>query len=197
MTPAAAYRGRMVRHDCEHHATYQPENHAHRDQLCDSEVVSSWQNPASGEVRTVTQLVGKDPMTISLDVLTAAGHPQTRVSALIYRLRVMHGVAGGEARGNGFLGLQPQDFPKRLTQVRDTVCHACCDGNRAEVRRCGIYDCPAWAFRMGHNPHNPRRGVNPFPVSHFNRLSTLPKGRARPLAISAHRAHQLSPMGTL
>ena len=110
------------------------------------------------------QLVGKDPMTIPLDVLRAAGHPQARVRDVILRLRVMHGVAEGEARADGFLGLQPRDFPKRLTDIRETVCAACCGGKKTEIRRCAIYDCPAWAFRMGRNPHNPRRGVNPFHV---------------------------------
>lgn len=164
-----ATRGRMVRGDGDRYATYQPENHAHRDQLCDIEIVSSWRNPATGEVRTVTQFVGKDPMTIPLDVLTAAGHPQAAVRSVILRLRVMHGVDIGEARHDGFLGLRPQHLPKRLTQVRDTVCAACCDGNKAEIRRCAIYDCAAWAFRMGRNPHNPRRGhnkgINPFALS--------------------------------
>jgi len=100
-------------------------------------------------------------MDIPLDVLSAAGHPQTRVSALIFRLRVMHGVVEGEARGDGFLERQSQDFPKRLTEVRDVVCMPCSGDSFAEIRRCAIYDCPAWAFRMGRNPHNPKRGQRP------------------------------------
>ena len=48
-----------------------------------------------------------------------------------------------------------------LTDIRDAVCAPCSDDNLAEVRRCATYDCPAWAFRMGRNPHNPRRGVKP------------------------------------
>ena len=51
--------------------------------------------------------------------------------------------------------------PERLTEIREAVCVPCSGGNLAEVRRCAIYDCPAWAFRVGHNPHNPRRGVKP------------------------------------
>ena len=28
-------------------------------------------------------------------------------------------------------------------------CMGCCGGNRAEVRRCHIRDCPLWWYRMG------------------------------------------------
>ena len=31
----------------------------------------------------------------------------------------------------------------------------------AEVRRCATVDCPFWPYRMGRNPHNPRRGERP------------------------------------
>jgi hypothetical protein len=31
-----------------------------------------------------------------------------------------------------------------------------------EVRRCAIIDCPLWPYRMGKNPHNPKRGANPL-----------------------------------
>jgi hypothetical protein len=34
--------------------------------------------------------------------------------------------------------------------------------NAAETRRCTTIHCPFWPYRMGTNPHNPRRGVNPF-----------------------------------
>jgi len=138
----------MVRREGERHAGYQPENHEWRDVLCDRD--------DNG------RLVGKDPMTLPLDVLSASGHPRAFVSNVVFRLRVMHGVAEGEARHDGFLGLQPKDFPKRLTTIRETVCMPCSSDNKAEVRRCPIYDCPAWPFRMGRNPHNPRRGRNPF-----------------------------------
>lgn len=156
MTPKpvgpVAYRGKMTK------AGWQPENHEWRDELCDTVVVSSWTNPETGKTRTVTKLVGKDPMTLSLDVLSAAGHPQTRASALVFRLRIMQGQDTGEMRDDPL----PFPAPRRLTEVRD-YCLGCSNGSVYEVRRCPIYDCPAWAFRMGHNPHNPRRGVNPFP----------------------------------
>ena len=101
-----AYRGRMVRPDGERHAVYQPENHLHRDQLCDNDIVSTWRNPTTGEVRTVTKLVGKNPMQIPLHVLTAAGHPKAAVRSVLTRLRVMHGVDHGREGDDGFLGLQ-------------------------------------------------------------------------------------------
>jgi hypothetical protein len=48
----------------------------------------------------------------------------------------------------------------RLKQLRQH-CLTCAE-NAAEVRRCGVIDCPMWAYRLGRNPHNPRRGRNPF-----------------------------------
>jgi hypothetical protein len=135
---AVAYRGRMT-------ATgYQPENHQWRDWLCDRDENGN--------------LVGKDPMSISLDVLNASGHPQTRASALVFRLRIMQGTDAGEMRDDPL----PFPQPKRLKRDVRQYCLGCCGGNDAEVRRCAIYDCPAWPYRMGRNPHNPRRGVNPF-----------------------------------
>ncbi len=35
-------------------------------------------------------------------------------------------------------------------------CLDCCGGNRAEVRRCHIRDCPLWWYRMG----NPSKAEN-------------------------------------
>jgi hypothetical protein len=90
--PPVAYRGRMVPQPGSRHRGYQAENHEWRDWLCDRD--------SNGN------LVGKDPMTIPLDVLTASGHPYARAAAVIYRLRIMHGVDTGEARHDGFLGPQ-------------------------------------------------------------------------------------------
>jgi hypothetical protein len=41
-------------------------------------------------------------------------------------------------------------------------CLECVGHNSAEVRRCSTFRCPFWPHRMGSNPHNPRRGRNPF-----------------------------------
>ena len=60
---------------------YEPENHAWCDWLCDRD--------RNG------RLVGKDSMTIPLDVLSASGHPYARAAAVILRLRVMHGSTPG------------------------------------------------------------------------------------------------------
>ena len=81
---------------------YQPENFEWRDWLCDRDPNGN--------------LVGQTRCDIPLDVLSASGHPQATARSVVFRLRVMHGVDGGEARGDGFLGLQPEDFPKRLTK---------------------------------------------------------------------------------
>lgn len=140
---AVAYRGRMVRREGARYATYRPENHEWRDWLCDRDKDG--------------RLVGKDPMTIPPEILAASGHPDPSpagVKAVVSRLKRMQNPdleAGGEL---------PFETPTRLTNIREKVCTPCSSDNLAEVRRCAIYDCPAWAFRMGHNPHNPRRGQN-------------------------------------
>jgi hypothetical protein len=129
-----AYRGRMTRDG------YQPENHQWRCYLLDD----------AGH--------GRDPMALSLDVLSASGHPRASVRSVSTRLRVMHGTDHGREGTESGDGMGPI----RLTTIREEVCMPCSAGNRAEVRRCPIYDCPCWPYRMGRNPHNPRRGKNPF-----------------------------------
>ena len=136
-----AYRGRMTP------AGYQPENHEWRDWLCSRNVDG--------------RLTGKDPMLLPIGLLAAAGHPNPSpggIRGVLLRLRVMHGVHQGEARHDGFLGLGPDDLPKRVTEIREAVCKPCSSGSLAEIRHCAIYDCPCWPFRMGKNPHNPQRG---------------------------------------
>jgi hypothetical protein len=51
------------------------------------------------------------------------------------------------------LGLRPRST---LAVIR-AKCLDCCAGNKAEVRRCAMIDCPAWAYRMGSNPFRHRR----------------------------------------
>jgi hypothetical protein len=59
------------------------------------------------------------------------------------------------------LGDEPIDPTiRRLTELR-RHCLTCAE-NAAEVRRRSIIDCPLWPYRMGRNPHNPQRGINPF-----------------------------------
>lgn len=40
---------------------------------------------------------------------------------------------------------------RRLTRARAIrlKCRDCCCGSAAEVRRCEIYDCALWTYRMG------------------------------------------------
>ena len=93
--------------------------------------------------------VGRDPMTIPSDVLTAAGHPPRRTSAVVSAL-------------SAALDLDLRaEFD--LVEYRDLrrYCLTCADSSGA-VRHCAIINCPAWGFRMGRNPHNPKRGRNPF-----------------------------------
>jgi hypothetical protein len=46
------------------------------------------------------------------------------------------------------LGLSRQTL---LSAIR-AKCVDCCAGNKIEVRRCGMVDCPSWPFRMATNP---------------------------------------------
>lgn len=51
-------------------------------------------------------------------------------------------------------------------------CLECCCGNRAEVRRCHIGDCPLYPYRLGRNPRRAGIGGKPqlsesFPTSDF------------------------------
>jgi hypothetical protein len=141
-----AYRGKMVRKNGDRVARYQPKNREFLDQLCERDLDG--------------RPTGKDPMTLSLDLLAASGHPKDTARSVVYRMRIMHGVDTGELRGEGFLSCQSLDFPKRLTAIREKFCMPCSSDRASEVRRCPIIDCPAWAFRMGRNPHNPARGKN-------------------------------------
>jgi hypothetical protein len=94
---------------------------------------------------------GKDPMSLDLAVLTAAGHPpppSSGAKAIIGRLR---DIPVGDRT--------PEDGPWRLTNLRQ-ICMGCA-GDRALVRRCVCIECPIWPYRMGRNPHNPKRGHKP------------------------------------
>jgi hypothetical protein len=95
---------------------------------------------------------GKDPMTIPVEILTAAGHPPRRTYQLVAAYRAGDG-------GDCFMQL---DGVREYADIRPRVCLPCTDGNDAEVRRCSTINCPLWPYRMGKNPHNPKRGVNPF-----------------------------------
>ena len=94
--------------------------------------------------------VGRDPLTIPTEILTLAGHPRRRTRDLI---AAFNNATGGENLGR-----------ERVSGYRAirSWCLACLDGNAAEVRRCSTINCPFWAFRLGKNPHNPKRGRDPF-----------------------------------
>ena len=92
--------------------------------------------------------IGRDPMSISLEILTASGHPPRRTSRLVAAL-------------SRALDLDLSGYAIR--KYRDLRRHCLdCAENSAEVRRCAIINCPFWPYRMGRNPHNPKRGTNPF-----------------------------------
>jgi len=51
---------------------------------------------------------------------------------------------------------------KRLTPVKAirAYCIDCSGGNRAEVKRCELDDCPLFPYRMGRRGDRPRKNVN-------------------------------------
>lgn len=91
---------------------------------------------------------GRDPLALPPSVLERAGHMRDCARGVVQRYNRAYDTA--------------HDTAARLTQLRDSLCMPCRQDNRAEVRRCRIIDCPAWPYRMGKNPHNPRRGKDPF-----------------------------------
>jgi hypothetical protein len=110
---------------------YQPENHQWLDHLLERDEHG--------------KLVGRDPMTVDLDVLKNAGHPPRRTNAL---------VAAWSDRGD-----EPLFAPiKEVRDIREH-CLGCSAGASREVRECRIINCPFWAYRR--NPHNPMRGKKP------------------------------------
>jgi hypothetical protein len=93
--------------------------------------------------------IGHDPMSIPLDVLTSSGHPRRRTSSVVAALsKALE------------LNLAKNYALVEYADLR-RYCLDCSEGT-AEVRRCAIIDCPFWPYRMGRNPHNPKRGTNPF-----------------------------------
>ena len=69
----------------------------------------------------------------------------------------MHGVDHGREGDDGFLGLQPQDFPKRLTQVREVVCMACSSG--ASLRGSTLRDLRLPCLALPHGPQPSQSGA--------------------------------------
>jgi hypothetical protein len=128
-----ALRGKMTPHG------YEPENGAWFDYLTKPDDETR-RTDSKGQPRRI----GLDPMSMPLDVLTAAGHGPRRTASIV-----------------SALGDEPVSADiKRYKNLRKH-CLDCAE-NSAEVRRCAIIDCPFWAFRLGRNPHHPRRGINPF-----------------------------------
>lgn len=134
---------------------YQPENYAWLPILTYPDERLGWRRRA-----------GRDPMTLPRDMLCASGHPPHRTGALVSALSNPRGVAGHDGDG---------DPVERLREVRGygdirAYCDECAESAYLR-RKCAIINCPFWAYRMGRNPHNPRRGIQPIfaPVRAENR----------------------------
>jgi hypothetical protein len=98
------------------------------------------------------QCEGLNPLEIDPAVLTAAGHPPRRTSAVV---AAFNKIMGGEIFAVARI--------KRHSDIR-AYCMTCV-ANSAEVRRCTTFWCPFWPYRMGKNPHSPRLGK---PLPHLN-----------------------------
>lgn len=48
--------------------------------------------------------------------------------------------------------LRDLGHPESLPKVIRGKCLDCVGGYEAEVRKCVLYNCPLWPFRMGKNP---------------------------------------------
>ena len=101
--------------------------------------------------------IGRDPMTIDVAILAMAGHPPRRTGALVSAKRA----AMGDAE-DWYAGVRSYSDIPRL------VCAPCSDVdddrqrlNLGPIRRCAVIACPMWAYRLGRNPHNPKRGKLP------------------------------------
>lgn len=88
--------------------------------------------------------VGRNPLDIPVETLTRAGQGPRRTSAVVAAMGDIEVVEG----------LRSYKDLKRQ-------CETCVELHKERLD-CVIIDCPIWAYRMGRNPHNPRRGCNPF-----------------------------------
>jgi hypothetical protein len=88
--------------------------------------------------------VGRDPITIAPETLISAGHGPRRTRSIIRAL-----------------GDEPTD--PNIVRHKHLRKHCLsCAATPGKIHRCAIIDCPLWPYRMGRNPHHPRRGSNPF-----------------------------------
>lgn len=127
---SVAGRGTMTR------AGYRPENYPGKVILID---------PESGQ--------GRNPMNISLEDLSRAGHPKRSLSQL---RRAMAVTVQGKP--------DPDAYPEHVRAYKDVKAHCLgCAETASEVRGCPIIDCPFWPYRTGRNPHSAKRGVTTTP----------------------------------
>lgn len=130
---------------------YEPENKAWLDVLTYPD--ASLGKRADGSPRRA----GRNPMNIPLDVLTASGHPPRRIRELVRALCNPRGLQKGNETGD------PVERLGDVHRYRDILayCDECSGGSARDRRRCAVINCPFWGYRMGRNPHNPKRGVQP------------------------------------
>ena len=72
--------------------------------------------------------------------------------------------------GGEFVGKDPRRIPSAVLRTLGTPetpikairakCLDCSAGNEAEIRKCPVYRCPLWPYRMGVNVFHPRSKSN-------------------------------------
>ena len=121
-------------------------------------------------------LAGRNPMAVPIEVLNASGHPH-RTAQQVF------------SAWGGCLVDNPARGPKGVREH----CLACAE-SQAEVRRCQIYNCPCWPYRMGRNPHDERRGKTPvFRAPH--RQNSRARVAELPDSLPAHPPSPNEPTG--
>ena len=101
--------------------------------------------PIQKRKRPVVSLTAEGANPDPPAALTAAGHKPRPTRAVLRAL-------GNEPIGHDI---------RRYKDLRKH-CLDCSAGSKAGVQRCPIINCPLLAYRTGRNPHNSRRGRNPF-----------------------------------
>lgn len=94
---------------------------------------------------------GRDPFTIPLDVLAVVGHPKRSLAQL---RRAMATTTRGRP--------DPDAYPAHIRTYKAIRAHCYgCAETPVEARRCAIFNCPFWPYRLGRNPWSAARGRLP------------------------------------
>jgi len=102
------------------------------------------------------RLAGRDPLKLPPETLAKAGHPNRSTRALVRALGNPNNQYAGNEEGD------PVEALSEIRAYRDIppYCEGCAGDARLR-RKCAVINCPFWGYRMGRNPHSPKRGIRP------------------------------------